>query len=523
MEQEDNADTNKELIFTHFWCVDPKGKVSIHHEGLIEFFRDKGFYWLNTNDSKQLILMQGNIVSEIDITDIVNYTYAFIWSDQVPELLGNGAKKKDLLNLFVRGIDNYINNAKLRLLPIVNLEQHRDTATTSYFYCKDDVVKITEDTISVSGYVSLDGYVWKDQIKPHSFTLLDSDSDTGDFETFAYHICDKNDEKFESLQTVIGYTLHRYWTASTPIIPCLLDETVVGNEEAQGGTGKTLLCQGFSYVRSMVGVDGKNFKASGNFAFQRVSGTTELLFVDDLPRYAVFEDWFSIVSTGLVVNKKFKASFQIEREYSPKIILTSNFPIRSIAGYSTERRKLEMEIGTHYGPHLKPIDEFGEEFFQGWDDAEFNKMFNFFARCTQKYLKQGLIEPPSINAKLRKLIMELGSEDLLQFLDEKVYLRNTHRLHKRDMYDEFLKSNPGQKKYYPSQNRFIRRVHKYLDHRKIQYKETPAASRKVIEITDWGDVPATDVTIVEQEDNGSSLANTPHDYSTVDTKEDETK
>ena len=514
-------DENTELVFNHFYCIDPKGKVSIHHEGLIEFFRDRGFCWLNTNDSKQLVQMQGNIAAEKDITDVVNSTYEFIWSDLIPENLGNGAKKKDLLNLFVRGIANYINESKLRLLPIVNLKQHRDSPTTSYFYCKDDVVKITADDISISGYTSLDGYVWQDQIKPLGFTLLNPNTDKGDFEKFAYHICDKSDKKFESLQTVIGYILHRYWTASTPIIPCLLDETVVGNEEAQGGTGKTLLCQGFSYVRSMVGVDGKNFKASTNFAFQRVSQGTELLFVDDLPRYAVFEDWFSIVSTGLEVNKKFKGSFKIEREYSPKIILTSNFPIRSIAGYSTERRKLEMEIGTHYGPHLKPTDEFGKEFFQGWDNTEFNKMLNFFARCTQKYLKHGLIEPPSINAKLRKLIMELGSEDLLQFLDEKVYLRNTARFHKRDMYDEFLKSNPGQKKYYPSQNRFIRRVHKYLDHRNITYKETPAATRKVIEIIEWGDVSATDDSAIEVEEKANSLANTPHKYTTIQNDEDE--
>jgi len=518
MEQE-----NKDLIFNHFWCIDPKGKVSIHHEGLIEFFRSKGYCWLNINGSKQLVLNQTNIISEVDITDIVNCAYEFIWGNQVPELLGNGAKKKDLVNLFVRGIDNYINQAKLRLLPIVNLEQHRDTSSESYFYCKKDVVKITADNISISGYSSLDGYVWKDQIKPLGFTLLDPETSTGDFETFVYRICDENDKKFESLQTVIGYTLHRYWTASTPVIPCLLDETIIGNSEAAGGTGKTLLCQGLSYIRSMVGVDGKNFKASANFSFQRVTGSTELLFVDDLPKTAHFEDWFSIVSTGITVNKKFKASFQIEREYSPKIILTSNFPIRSVPGYSTERRKLEMEIGTHYGPHCKPIDEFGREFFQGWDDAEFNKMLNFFSRCIQKYLKTGLIEPPSINAKIRKLIMELGSEDLLQFMDEKMYLRGAGRLHKADLYDEFLKSNPGQKKYYPSQNKFTLKVHKYLKYRNIQYKEIPAATRKVIEITDWGDVPAVDITIQAPEIQPNSLANTTHNYSTIDTKGNETK
>jgi hypothetical protein len=517
----EKSTSNKEFIFQHFWCINPKGEISIHHEGLIQFFKSKGFCWLASTDSKQLVRKEGNILSETDITDVVNLTYTFLNSPQVPDSLGNGASKKELINLFVRGIDNYINQAKLRLLPIIKLDQHRDKPGKSYFYCKDVVVEITADDINVGGYAALDSYVWKNQIKPHTFQLLDSDASPGDFETFALRICDNNMEKFESLQTILGYTLHRYWSPSNSIIPCLLDETVVGDEEAQGGTGKTLLCQGLSYIRSMVDVDGKNFKTGANFAFQRVSASTEILFVDDLHRAAIFEDWFSIVSNGLEINKKFKAAVKMQKEFSPKIILTSNFPIRSIAGFSTERRKIELEIGTYYGPERKPKDEFKRDFFQEWEDDEFNKMYNFFARCIQKYFKSGIIQPPSVNSSLRKLITELGSEDLLQFLDEKVHMRNTERFHKRDMYEEFLKSNPGQNRYYPSQNRFIRKVHKYFEHHKIQYRETPLATRAVMEIIDWGNVPVPEEEILEPDKEIKTLADTLHTYTVIDTTPDE--
>jgi len=328
MAQEKKTDTantvNKEVIFQHFWVIDAEGKISIHHQGLIEFLTSRGFCWLDTNGSKQLIQKKGNIIEATDITSITNYAYRFIMSDVVPDELGNGATRQDLLNLFVRGIDNYINNPKLRLLPIVKLKLHRDTPDKSFFYCKNGVVEVTATTITLGAYTALDGHVWKSQIKDRDFKLLPVDDAPGDFATFSFRICDEDPDKFESLKTIIGYILHRYWMPSKSVIPCLLDETVVGNDEAQGGTGKTLLCQGLSYIRCMVDVDGKNFKASKDFAFQRVTSATEILFVDDLSRSSMFEDWFSIVSTGVEVNQKHKASFKIDREYSPKIIITSN-------------------------------------------------------------------------------------------------------------------------------------------------------------------------------------------------------
>lgn len=522
-----STNTNQKMLYQNFWVIDPKGKISIHHQGLITFLSSRGFCSLDTNGDYQLVQMKGNIIEATDIIFITNYTYTFITSDAVPDLLGNGATRQDLLNLFVRGIDNYINKPKLRLLPIIKLSLHRDTPTTSYLYFQNTVVAVTADNITMINYTALDGHIWKSQIKERDFTLLPVTDDVGDFATFSFRICDKKDDKFESLKTVIGYMLHRYWMPSKSVIPCLLDETVVGNDEAMGGTGKTLLCQGLGYARSMVDVDGKNFTPKSNFAFQRVNSGTEILFVDDLSRKSVFEDWFSIVSTGVEVNPKFKPSFKIEREYSPKIIITSNFPIRSLPGNSTERRKLELEIGTYYGAHRQPRDEFGRDFFEGWDEAEFNRMFNFFARCIQKYLTTGIITPPSVNAELRQLISELGSDDLYSFLEEKMNERVDSRFNKKDLYAEFRAENPGQIKYFPSQNKFTLKVKKYFKFRNITYTETPSNNKTSFTITGWGDIPVPNITVEEvPETKLDTLEDNAHDYMVIDTlknKDDVTK
>jgi len=515
-----STDTNPKIIYQNFWVIDPKGKISIHHQGLINFLSSRGFCSLDSNGNKQLIQKKGNIIVATDITYITNYAYQFIKSDDVPDLLGNGATRQDLLNLFVRGIDNYINNPKLRLLPIIKLNLHRDTPTTSYLYFQNTVVAVTADSITMISYTALDGHVWKSQIRKRDFTLLPVTDDVGDFATFSFRICDKKKDKFNSLQTVIGYMLHRYWMPSKSVIPCLLDETVVGNDEAMGGTGKTLLCQGLSYARSMVDVDGKGFTPKSNFAFQRVNSGTEILFVDDLSRASVFEDWFSIVSTGVEVNPKFKPSFKIEREYSPKIIITSNFPIRSLPGNSSDRRRVEFEVGTHYGADKQPRDEFGRDFFEGWDTIEFNRMFNFFARCIQKYLTTGIITPPSINAELRKLISALGSVDLFTFLEEKMHARTDSRFNKKDLYAEFRAENPGQIKYFPSQNKFTLKVKKYFKFRNIEYMETPSNNKTSFKITGWGDIPVPDITVEEvSETKLDTLADNAHDYMIIDTPE----
>lgn len=122
--------------------------------------------------------------------------------------------------------------------------------------------------------------------------------------------------------------------------------------------------------------------------------------------------------------------------------------------------------------------------------------------------------------ELRKLISDLGSPDLLQFLDEKMYMRVENRFNKKDLFAEFLAENPGQKRYYTSQNKFIRKVHKYFEYKKMEYTETPAATKKIINITDWGDIPAPDDFPEDVVPNKlDTLADNAHDYMLVDASE----
>ncbi|MGP8217460.1 MAG: hypothetical protein ACLQQ4_17970 [Bacteroidia bacterium] len=503
-----------EVVFGPFWQVAPDNEISIYHEGLNRFLAERGFFYLKADGAKRLCRMEGKLVEECDIADVTRCVYDFINSASVPEILAYTAKKKDLVNKFVRGIDNYINYPKLRLLPIKELKFHCDNKEESFFYFKNGVVRVTKDGISTGNYTGLNDYLWKRKIKPHSFTLLDSNAAAGEFETFCYRVCNKDEKRFESLKTIVGYLLHRYWHASNPVIPCFLDETSLGTDQAMGGTGKTLICQALQYARNLVDVDGKSFDPHGSFAFQRVNMDSEILFVDDLDRKTSFESWFSIASTGIDVNQKNKPAFRIPKEKMFKIVITSNFPIRSIPGRSTERRKVEFECSSYYG-EVKPSDEFGHEFFTDWGDDQFNSMFNFLARCVQAYLDKGIIRYKSENYELRQLDSYIN-KDVMQFLNEKFFSRATDKFIKKDLYHEFLQNYPGQRQYHPSSNGFIMKVHMYLDHFKVQYTEIPANKKTVIEILDWGNLPDADGDAVAT-DNHKTLSDTPHNYSVVNT------
>src|SRR4029077_11704361 len=147
-----------DIVFGLFWQVEPDNTISIHHEGLNKFLADRGFYYERVDNTKRLCRRQGKIREECDITDVSRFVYDFITSANVPDILAYSAPKKNLLNLFVRGIDNYVNYPKLRLLPNLELPEHMDSDTDCFFYHSNSVVRITKDNITTDGYVGLDGY-----------------------------------------------------------------------------------------------------------------------------------------------------------------------------------------------------------------------------------------------------------------------------------------------------------------------------------------------------------------------------
>lgn len=145
-------------------------------------------------------------------------------------------------------------------------------------------------------------------------------------------------------------------------------------------------------------------KTGSWFKNQRINITTDLLVYDDLAQNTPFDVFYSMITTGVEVEKKRKDSFYIEYEKSPKLLITSNFIVQGTGGSSDRRRRYEFEVANHYNDEYTPEDEFGNRFFgRDWPMEEWNKFFKFMMDCVQLYLEEGLVKADEINLSKTKI------------------------------------------------------------------------------------------------------------------------
>ena len=218
---------------------------------------------------------------------------------------------------------------------------------------------------------------------------------------------------------------------------------MTNSHEANGRTGKTLLSKAISEIREVVTFDGKDLKTGNWFKNQRMTIRTDIMNYDDLLKTFSLEQCYPLLTTGVTIEKKRKDSIFIPVEYSPKVILTSNYYINGPIGPSDRARRHEFEIANYYNERFTPEDEFGNRFFgRDWDNNEWNKFYNFMMQCISCYLKNGLIQVPALNLGQEKTIRYTHPE-FYEFIVDKLTL-NT-KIDKRKLLAEFKSKYTNQK------------------------------------------------------------------------------
>ncbi len=126
-----------------------------------------------------------------------------------------------------------------------------------------------------------------------------------------------------------------------------------------------------------------------------------------------------------------------------------------------------IDISDYYNETWKPIDEFGINFFDEWDEKQWNLFYNFMAFCLHLYFKvsqlgwgvnhTGLISPPTERLELRRIRQFIG-EDFLTWASEyfgvseenKVDITNMNinrDIARSELYNDYLEKTPSQRKY----------------------------------------------------------------------------
>jgi hypothetical protein len=149
--------------------------------------------------------------------------------------------------------------------------------------------------------------------------------------------------------------------------------------------------------------------------------------------------------------KKYKNAVVIPGAETPKLLVTSNYVVKGGGGNAEKRRKVEYEVSTYFKNILTPLEEFGHRLFDDWDKKEWLKFDSFMIKALQFYLKNGLIEPQSINIDFNRLKIET-SVDFIDFMDNLICNSERYQkpsspdilvIDKNKLFDEFLKTKPN--------------------------------------------------------------------------------
>ncbi len=407
-----------------FWKLDDNGKVTIIQSKLIEFLNESGFAKAEISKTDYvLVQVKENLVKEISDYVIVNYLQHYLQKIDEP----------DVLEAFSKGVSNYISKAKLRLLKTEDLVDDRDDSYTSRLFFENIIWQVDKNGIKAIMYEDIPGKIWESRIIPHKVSLPIGISRKSQFEIFCFNLAGQSDDRFKALRANIGYLLHRNIDPANTKAIIFVDENISYDGTANGGTGKSLLLQAIGKCREMVVMDGKNIKRNSWFKNQGIELTTDLIFYDDVTQDFNLEELYSMITTGIVVEKKYKAEFRISPNKAPKIAISSNYIVNGTGGSTDIRRRCEFEVANYYTQAFSPLDEFGNLFFEGWNESEWDNFYLFMAGCIQEYLKNGLITAEPINLKRNKLInatsqefvafMESGVVDLEIWISKKTVLQ----------------------------------------------------------------------------------------------------
>lgn len=456
-------------------------KIKVSTLSFINFLAEIYFCYIIYNGVYQLARIIDNIVYVIeDKAQVIEAAKQWLNENAVDGKIA-GVYVDQVLNAWINKTPQLLAPLNLKFLPIVEIKQHFDNKNECYLYFTNTVVKITKTNFELLPYNQLDGHVFSEQIINREFhpKKVRKQFRRHNYAKFLYNIAGQNIKRAKAFVSIIGYMLHRYKSSATTKAIILLDGVVNELNTCMGGSGKGVFTSFFQYFTNVCEIAGKDFSSSYAFAFQRVSQFTNIIAINDILSSLNLEGFYGRLTDVFTINIKFKPEIEIPFERSPKFIMTSNYIPKAPEGFSTERRKYELELSTHYGESLTPAQEFNQQFYDDWDDFDWNEVTLLAIFCIQYYLNHGLVEAPQINIAKRRLLREVGPE-LLDFLDEKFSLKKKY--HKKELFKEFITGGYIDSRFKPTQRTFTIKLKKYCEFNNLLYKETPSNTKAYIEI-----------------------------------------
>ncbi len=436
----------------HFWTVTKvKGdnlRYSFRYTGLLEFLRNRGFWRLSLDQNTGEFLFvreQDRILEEVRHDQIRDFVVDFCESvgyDEVREMLYRGGRK-------------FIGPESLSHLKYLTLNVVQNTDGLQYMIFRNQSIQVTKDRCEPIDPKSIDGHIWKKQIKqfdlnltPPLFDVAQVDKSTlngqagdakryfliqweqagykCDFAQFLmntsnfFHDIDRNVENlnyehrvychthFLSKITALGYFLHRYRDSSVEKAVVAMDAKQGEIGDSNGRSGKSLFGEALSQLLNTVYINGKKDRLhEDRFIWEEVNERSEAIFIDDVRSNFDFEFFFPSITGVFQVEGKGVKKRSLDRQQTPKIYITTNHTIKGDGPSFTDRLFI-LGFSDYYNGEYSPADDFNARFWDDWDGKQYNYFYNLAIFSLQVYFKYGLVEAPQEKLISRKLQADIG-------------------------------------------------------------------------------------------------------------------
>lgn len=434
------------ITVDNFWTFTNNGAVKISPHKYKAWLESNGYFkFYPDGEGYSFVRKEQNLLTVTDPVKMKDFVLNYLLEDE-----SIGYLPYD----YMAGSSKFFTSDFLTLLKTEQVDVMKDDEKTCYLYFSNGVVKIGKKDIEIIDYIDVNGLVWANQIVNRDFKKGDS---KGDFRKFIWLLAGEDEERFDSLCSVIGFLCHNYNDPAKMKAIIINDEGI--NENPNGGSGKSLLTKAIGKVRRISMIDGKYFDFHDKFRFQTIDTDTQVAVFDDVMKNFNFEMLFSAITESMTIEYKNKPAIKLSPESTPKIVITTNYTVGGVGG-SFERRKHEVEISDHFNHIHTPLDEFKKRFFDQWDSKEWSKFDNFMIECIQLYLSKGLVKHEFKNLEVRKFIKETSFEFYEWVTSEEKNLTVNTRINKSEKHESICQDYPDLRKWL-SQKRFTMWLDRY--------------------------------------------------------------
>ncbi|GGE12014.1 hypothetical protein [Psychroflexus salis] len=403
-----NKSKDKQLSkIINCYSVGDKGRVILNTLMVANYLSELGFYQQKVGDKILFSLYyNGVLTTNISRDHIYSYLMKLIIK------YDPNAKNKDsqVLNKLNIELNKHIKKETTIVsnLDVCMLKEYRDTKNTTRFFFKNliVVVEVKNDmknikTENYNEFAKRKKYINSSKIIDFDYDPKNPQPEKSVYAEFVRKVTNES-KHYLSVVTSIGFFLNSFKSKKDPVIFILSDENSQLKNDAYGQSGKSeILEAGLQFaVSSYFFENAQNFNK--NFPFQNIRPEHDLFIFGDAPKDFNLKIMYE-AKRGIDVEQKgrSKADFFIQFEYSPKILVDTNFRLGSNKS-SDKGRIFRITINNYFDADYTPIEEFKHELFTDWDKTEWNNFYSFMIECAASYLKYGLVKysNPKIESKI---------------------------------------------------------------------------------------------------------------------------